>query len=104
MRQLSCSQPPAVASHRALSPESGSSQLLQDPPLMMTPREVAVQQLLMHKLQGVADQQTPVSVQWAQPYSPANLQSDKSAGTTASNADTAGSTLQVKSGEDCMTY
>ena len=67
----------------------------------MTPREVAVQQLLM---QGVADQQIPVGVQWEQPYSPANVQSGKPAGTTASNADPPGSTLQVKSGEDFMTY
>ena len=61
----------SAAGHMGL-PQPGSSQLQpawQDLPAL-TPREVAVEQLLSRKLQAGADQQGPVSTHFAQPQSP----------------------------------
>ncbi len=76
LRQLSFPQP--MASHMGMH-QPGSSQFSprwQDPPLL-TPREVAVEQLLSHKLQAATDQERLVSIQFAQPQSPVSIQSSK---------------------------
>lgn len=77
LRQLSFPAQTA-ALHMGLH-QSESSQpqsTWQDPPVL-TPREVAVKQLISHKLQAGARQHGPVSIHFAQRQSPVTLQSPK---------------------------
>ena len=77
LRQLSFPAETA-ALHMGLH-QSESSQpqsTWQDPPVL-TPREVAVEQLISHQLQAGARQHGPVSIHFAQPQSPVTPQSAK---------------------------
>jgi len=46
-------------------------------PAVLTPREVAVEQLISHQMQAGARQHGPVSIHFAQPQSPVTSQSPK---------------------------
>lgn len=77
LRQLSFPAQIAVP-HMGLhqSESSRPHSTWQDPPVL-TPREVAVEQLISHQLQAGTRQHGPVSIHFAQPQSPVTPQSSK---------------------------
>ena len=77
LRQLSFpAQTAALQVGLRQSESSRPHSLWQDPPVL-TPREVAVEQLVSHHLQAGARQHGPISIHFALPQSPATLPSPK---------------------------
>ena len=75
LRQLSFPAQPS-AHHMGLhQSESSQPHSTWQDPAVLTPREVAVEQLISHQLQAGARQHGPVSIHFAQPQSPVTPQS-----------------------------
>lgn len=82
----------SAASHMGLhQPGSSQPQPTWEDLSVLTPREVAVEQLLSRKLQAGTDQQGPVSIHFAQPQSPVGVLLPTKSGSLAVNATSASS-------------
>ena len=96
-RQLSFPAQPAAGHMGLQQPGSRQPQPTWEDLPVLTPREVAVEQLLSRMLQAGTDQQGPVSTHFAQPESPVGVHLPTTPGSLAVNATSASSAARQSS-------